>query len=75
MNRLAVRHRFLVLYPEQERLANAHGCWNWFDRRSGKADAEPLAPNDSAESRARNRRVDITLFPETKLATSVEAGK
>ena len=24
MNRLAVRHRFLVLYPEQERLANAH---------------------------------------------------
>src|SRR5574341_2570684 len=40
MNRLAVRQRFLVLYPEQERVANAHGCWNWFDRRSGKADAE-----------------------------------
>ncbi|MBK9235344.1 MAG: type VI secretion system protein TssL [Rhodoferax sp.] len=44
-------------------------------RSSGKADAEPLAPNDSVESRARNRRVDITLFPETKLATPVEAGK
>jgi poly(hydroxyalkanoate) depolymerase family esterase len=40
MNRLAVRQRFLVLYPEQDRLANAHGCWNWFERRSGKADAE-----------------------------------
>lgn len=40
MNRLAARERFLVLYPEQERIANAHGCWNWFDRRSGKADAE-----------------------------------
>lgn len=40
MNRLAARERFLVLYPEQERVANAHGCWNWFERRSGKADAE-----------------------------------
>lgn len=40
MNRLAARERFLVLYPEQERMANAHGCWNWFERRSGKADAE-----------------------------------
>lgn len=40
MNRLAARERFLVLYPEQERVANAHGCWSWFERRSGKADAE-----------------------------------
>ncbi len=44
-------------------------------RASGKADAEPLAPNDSAESRARNRRVDITLLPETNRAAPVEAGK
>ena len=28
MNRVAMRERFLVLYPEQDRLANAHGCWN-----------------------------------------------
>jgi poly(hydroxyalkanoate) depolymerase family esterase len=40
MNRVADRERFLVLYPEQDRLANAQGCWNWYDRRSGKADAE-----------------------------------
>ncbi len=40
INLLAARERFLVLYPEQDRLANAHGCWNWYDRRSGKADAE-----------------------------------
>ena len=40
MNRLAARERFLVLYPEQDRLANPHGCWNWFDTRSGKARAE-----------------------------------
>ncbi|TAM44796.1 MAG: PHB depolymerase family esterase [Burkholderiaceae bacterium] len=40
MDSLAARHRFLVLYPEQDRLANPQGCWNWYDRRSGKADAE-----------------------------------
>ena len=40
MNRLADRERFLVLYVEQDRIANSQGCWNWFERRSGKADAE-----------------------------------
>ena len=37
MNRLALRERFLVLYPEQDRLANGQGCWNWFDTSSGRA--------------------------------------
>jgi poly(hydroxyalkanoate) depolymerase family esterase len=40
MNRIALRERFLVLYPEQDRLANAHGCWNWFDTASGRAQGE-----------------------------------
>ncbi len=40
MNRLADRERFLVLYPEQDRLAHPHGCWNWYETRSGKARAE-----------------------------------
>lgn len=40
MNRLAARERFLVLYPEQDRLANPQGCWNWFDTRSGRAGRE-----------------------------------
>ena len=40
MNGLAARERFLVLYPEQERLANTQGCWNWFDTASGRAYAE-----------------------------------
>jgi type VI secretion system protein ImpK len=31
-------------------------------RSAGRADTEPLAPNDSAQNRSRNRRVDITLF-------------
>ena len=40
MNRIAARERFLVLYPEQDRLSNAQGCWNWYDTRSGRAQRE-----------------------------------
>lgn len=40
MNRLAARQRFLALYPEQDRIANPNGCWNWFDTRGGRAQAE-----------------------------------
>jgi len=40
MNQIAARERFVVLYPEQDRLANAQGCWNWFDTRSGRAYGE-----------------------------------
>jgi poly(hydroxyalkanoate) depolymerase family esterase len=40
MNRVAARERFMVLYPEQDRLANAQGCWNWFDTDGGGADGD-----------------------------------
>jgi poly(hydroxyalkanoate) depolymerase family esterase len=42
MNRIAARERFFVLYPEQDRLANAQGCWNWFDTRAGRAYGEAV---------------------------------
>lgn len=40
MNRLAAQEGFIVIYPEQDRLANSQGCWNWFSRRSGVASRE-----------------------------------
>ena len=40
INRLAARVGFFVLWPEQDRMANAQGCWNWFDTRSRRAFTE-----------------------------------
>lgn len=40
MNLLARRERFLVLYPEQDRLSSAQRCWNWYETRNGRAQAE-----------------------------------
>lgn len=40
MNRLAEVERFMVLYPEQDRLSNLQNCWNWYDTRSGRAQRE-----------------------------------
>ena len=43
MNAIATSGRFLVLYPEQDKLSNAQGCWNWFATRSGRARGEVAA--------------------------------
>lgn len=40
MHQIAAREGFVVLYPEQDRLANPNRCWNWFDTRNGRAYAE-----------------------------------
>lgn len=40
MNGLAANAGCVVVYPEQDRLANLQGCWNWFDTRSGRAQRE-----------------------------------
>lgn len=40
MHLLAARAGFAVLYPEQDRLANPNGCWNWHETRSRRAYAE-----------------------------------
>lgn len=49
MNLIAARERFLVLYPEQDRLANVQGCWNWYDTRTGRAQAEAASINAAIE--------------------------
>jgi len=40
MNRLADQEGFLVLYPEQRRLANSYRCWNWFESSAQHAQGE-----------------------------------
>ncbi|WP_218511447.1 PHB depolymerase family esterase [Variovorax sp. dw_308] len=40
MNVIAARERFMVLYPEQDRVSNPQGCWNWYDTTGGRAYGE-----------------------------------
>ncbi|MEJ8852952.1 PHB depolymerase family esterase [Variovorax robiniae] len=40
MNVIAARERFMVLYPEQDRVSNPQGCWNWYDTSGGRAYGE-----------------------------------
>ena len=68
MNRLAARHRFVVLYPEQERVANAQGCWNWFERRNGRAEAEAATLLAAVDKVARRLPVDLARVAVTGLS-------
>lgn len=58
MNRIAARERFLVLYPEQDRLANAQNCWNWYDTRSGRAQGEADAISAAVDQVCLKQPVD-----------------
>ncbi len=40
MHQIAAREGFAVLYPDQDRMANVNGCWNWFDTRNGRGHVE-----------------------------------
>ena len=59
MNRVAERERFLVLYPEQDRMANAQGCWNWYDTRTGRAHAEADSIDAAIGQVCRTQPVDV----------------
>jgi len=58
MNQIAARERFFVLYPEQDRLSNLQGCWNWYDTRTGRAQAEENSINAAIEQICLTQPVD-----------------
>ena len=55
---LAARERFLLLCPEQDRLANPQGCWNWYDTDHGRAQAEADLVLLAIDQVCRLRRAD-----------------
>jgi poly(hydroxyalkanoate) depolymerase family esterase len=70
MNRVADRERFMVLYPEQDRLANRHGCWNWFETRSGRAQNEAALLMKAVAQVIKHQRID----PERIAVAGLSAG-
>jgi poly(hydroxyalkanoate) depolymerase family esterase len=58
MNTIAARARFFVLYPEQDRLSNVQGCWNWYDTRTGRAQAEASSISAAIEQVCLSQAVD-----------------
>jgi poly(hydroxyalkanoate) depolymerase family esterase len=58
MNGLARRERFLVLYPEQDRLANLQGCWNWYGIDNGRAAVEVASIMQAIDQVCRLQPVD-----------------
>ena len=70
MNAIARREGFLVLYPDQDRLANAQGCWNWFETRSGRAQAEAAVIVAAVDQVVARHRAD----PSRVLVCGLSAG-
>ena len=58
MNGIADRDNFLVLYPEQRRLANSLRCWNWYSRSAQTGAGEAAILTDMVRSLADEYRVD-----------------
>lgn len=59
MNGIADRDNFLVLYPEQRRLANSLRCWNWFSRSAQTGAGEAAILADMIRTLADEHGVDI----------------
>ncbi|MGJ7510586.1 extracellular catalytic domain type 1 short-chain-length polyhydroxyalkanoate depolymerase [Variovorax sp. GT1P44] len=59
MNSVAERHGFIVLYPGQPTSANAHRCWNWFERaHHTRHQGDPARIASLTLQIAREHRVD-----------------
>ena len=71
MNEVANRNQFLVVYPEQSRLANLLKCWNWFDPKHQSRDAgEPAILAEIVRQVSSKNAVD----PERVFIAGISAG-
>lgn len=71
MNEVAEANRFLVVYPEQSRLANLMKCWNWFDpKHQARGTGEPSILAAAVDKVCSTYNVD----PERVYLAGVSAG-
>lgn len=71
-------------YREQITTDRVNSVFDWFDNSGSDtrylfsfalSDDMPLKPNDSMESRDRNRRLEVYLIPGTKMVEQAKKGK
>ena len=71
MNDLADEFGLIVAYPHQPQLANASGCWNWFDRRhQNRGSGEPAKLAGLAQALAK----EFGVKQERIFAAGLSAG-
>jgi poly(hydroxyalkanoate) depolymerase family esterase len=71
MNALAEEFGLIVAYPHQTRMANAQGCWNWFDRRhQNRGSGEPAKLAGLAQALAK----EFDVRRERVFAAGLSAG-
>lgn len=72
------------VYREQITTDRVNSVFDWFDNSGSDtrylfsfalSDDMPLKPNDSMESRDRNRRLEVYLIPGTKMVEQAKKGK
>lgn len=68
MNQIAAREGFIVLYPEQDRLSNVQGCWNWYDTRTGRAQGDASAIEAAIEQICLLQPVDRSRIAVTGIS-------
>ncbi len=69
MNQLANAQGFVVMYPQQDALVNTHGCWNWFDSRSGRANREAASIMAAIAQVCAAQRVDTARIAVAGLSS------
>jgi len=74
MNQIAAKEGFVVLYPEQNKLANLQACWNWHQTSSGRAQHEVNAIHATIDQVCQRQSIDPARFRAIAMHSGIAPG-